>query len=476
MANYYVSKTNGNDSTGTGAIGAPWATIQHALDQTPGAGDTVWIAPGVYYETVTLASGGDLGDELKIRGDPDLSEAWLNESPGQIVVTCARETDETDGAANTLGSGVAFDFSTYENVWAYDIQGQGGSGAAIATGTAFYGRAANSNQKTIRCVGIGAYSGHAYLDCEYSASISGYACFYQCRDVSTTALIRNGSCKNCVAIGGYYGYYACDADNCISVGSYRGQESSTTRNCTFIANYYASHTASAGSDNNLVLAPYYGGTNANADSSVLIAPYYDSAGNNDLSDCRQIWARTQNALAGNAAGAAHILEFPPAMQVIRGLSKALKPEIYRDYDMSNGSGATSETTDIEGRTRTCYGEVKTAGPWAIGSKELTKHATYGTTLKVTSNGEEVFYLPVEANRPVTVVVGIICSHPGTADTWPSVTLSGDGFTNSTDTATATTDTLTVSATPTRNEVAKVILKANDTETSHYTQFHSIQVS
>jgi hypothetical protein len=29
--NYYVA-TTGNDSTGTGAIGAPWLTLQHAID------------------------------------------------------------------------------------------------------------------------------------------------------------------------------------------------------------------------------------------------------------------------------------------------------------------------------------------------------------------------------------------------------------------------------------------------------------
>ncbi len=44
---FYVS-TTGDDSN-DGSAGAPWATISHALDQVPAAGDaTIWVAPGTY--------------------------------------------------------------------------------------------------------------------------------------------------------------------------------------------------------------------------------------------------------------------------------------------------------------------------------------------------------------------------------------------------------------------------------------------
>jgi len=49
MATYYV-RTTGNDSTGTGATGAPWLTLTKALASVS-AGDTVLIGDGTYAES-----------------------------------------------------------------------------------------------------------------------------------------------------------------------------------------------------------------------------------------------------------------------------------------------------------------------------------------------------------------------------------------------------------------------------------------
>ncbi len=55
-ADYYVS-TTGDDATGDGTQGLPWATIDHAVDQLPAAGgDTIWVADGVYTGTVYISS------------------------------------------------------------------------------------------------------------------------------------------------------------------------------------------------------------------------------------------------------------------------------------------------------------------------------------------------------------------------------------------------------------------------------------
>jgi len=51
MATYYVS-TTGNDTTGDGSSGAPWKTIQKAVDTvSTGTAHTILVAPGTYAET-----------------------------------------------------------------------------------------------------------------------------------------------------------------------------------------------------------------------------------------------------------------------------------------------------------------------------------------------------------------------------------------------------------------------------------------
>lgn len=57
--NYYVS-TTGNDSTGNGSPGNPWATVQHADSTSPAAGSCINVAGGTYTFTFEwiVAHGG----------------------------------------------------------------------------------------------------------------------------------------------------------------------------------------------------------------------------------------------------------------------------------------------------------------------------------------------------------------------------------------------------------------------------------
>jgi hypothetical protein len=74
MALYYV-RTDGSDAnTGTGpATNQAWRTLQKALGATGiGSGDTVYIAPGHYNETVTV--GGTYSAETQIIGDPTAAQ------------------------------------------------------------------------------------------------------------------------------------------------------------------------------------------------------------------------------------------------------------------------------------------------------------------------------------------------------------------------------------------------------------------
>lgn len=65
MATYYVRPDGNNTNVGTGYLASQaWATITKAA-QTMVAGDTVYIAPGTYYEMVTPLSG-----TVTFHGDP----------------------------------------------------------------------------------------------------------------------------------------------------------------------------------------------------------------------------------------------------------------------------------------------------------------------------------------------------------------------------------------------------------------------
>jgi hypothetical protein len=62
---FYVA-TGGNDGSGNGSVGAPWATITHALDTVPD-GSTVLVRPGTYFGRVNLR--GTFANGVTVRSE-----------------------------------------------------------------------------------------------------------------------------------------------------------------------------------------------------------------------------------------------------------------------------------------------------------------------------------------------------------------------------------------------------------------------
>jgi hypothetical protein len=86
MATYYVRTDGNNGNAGTGSTsGQAWQTIQKALGATGiGSGDTLYIAPGVYREAVTI--GGTYSATTYITGDPTGSQ-FSGVAAGEVRIT-----------------------------------------------------------------------------------------------------------------------------------------------------------------------------------------------------------------------------------------------------------------------------------------------------------------------------------------------------------------------------------------------------
>ena len=90
MATYYV-RTDGSDlNAGTGpATNQAWQTVGKALGASGvGVGDTLYIAPGVYRESVTAAFTNPTseGQRITISGDPTSSQ-FSGVTPGPVILT-----------------------------------------------------------------------------------------------------------------------------------------------------------------------------------------------------------------------------------------------------------------------------------------------------------------------------------------------------------------------------------------------------
>jgi len=116
MATYYV-RTDGNDgNTGLGTTtGTAWRTIQKALGATGiASGDTVYIAPGVYTEAVTI--GGTYSAPTYVIGNPTAS-LFAGVSAGSVNHSGINSAGTTSIITGPILSGTSKSYLKFSNIF-----------------------------------------------------------------------------------------------------------------------------------------------------------------------------------------------------------------------------------------------------------------------------------------------------------------------------------------------------------------------
>ncbi|MBT5270416.1 MAG: hypothetical protein HOL70_13335, partial [Candidatus Marinimicrobia bacterium] len=96
----YVDGTNGSNDTGTGSSGAPYATIQHSIDQAINA-DTIYVKPGIYAESIDL-----LGKWISVRstGGKNVTTLEMTTAESAAITAQSGEDEKTEVVGFTIQS------------------------------------------------------------------------------------------------------------------------------------------------------------------------------------------------------------------------------------------------------------------------------------------------------------------------------------------------------------------------------------
>jgi len=230
---YYVSQQNGDDNNDGLSPTTAWATISKAANEVLSTldGDTyVYIGPGTYREYVSFVNGGtDSEHRIIFAGDPNCLYL-TNDHPGIVRITGC----DVNEVPNTAATPLIKWFGAYVELWDVWVDG-GVYNQYLLYGTVQYG----GNGQICRRVRANGYNGFGYLIC-YDCFAGGYMGYSYCEcynctgmgGANTNAGVFHGSRSfNCLAMGGYYGYYGGWSYNSISMYNVYGYYGGYSNNC-----------------------------------------------------------------------------------------------------------------------------------------------------------------------------------------------------------------------------------------------------
>jgi hypothetical protein len=118
MATYYVklAADGGNDSLAGTSPSTAWATIGKALGATGiSSGDTVYIAPGTYNESITIGIANPTAETFII-GDPTASQ-FPGLAAGPVYHSAWNAAGTTQITAGVLITGTTKNYLHFQNIW-----------------------------------------------------------------------------------------------------------------------------------------------------------------------------------------------------------------------------------------------------------------------------------------------------------------------------------------------------------------------
>jgi hypothetical protein len=118
MATYYVKMASdgGNDLLSGTSPSNAWATIGKALGATGiASGDTLYIAPGTYNESVTINMANPTAETLII-GDPTALQ-FPGMAPGPVYHSAWNAAGTTQVTSGVLITGTTKDYLHFQNIW-----------------------------------------------------------------------------------------------------------------------------------------------------------------------------------------------------------------------------------------------------------------------------------------------------------------------------------------------------------------------
>lgn len=254
MADFYVSRQNGSDVNSGTSPGAAKATVSAGL-ALMSAGDTLYIGPGIYRERLTtgeFTAGSGVGSETRVLGDPEC-QYLTSDSPGIVRITgCDSDDLPTSGTVidsqlvnhlhfknlNVDGGSVSYAIQggATNQVWeqCVIISYLGVFGASISDRPIMKDcliiaqRWALYRCDSIKCVCIGGTFSNSTVEFGYHFGTIAFGSrltqFEDCYDQSFegTTSTSVGSCYNCLAIGGLYGFNKVTGYNNIAMANYYG--------------------------------------------------------------------------------------------------------------------------------------------------------------------------------------------------------------------------------------------------------------